>query len=95
MIGFQSSAHDSTMFIRRTSTGIVLLLLYVDDMIITRSDSNAISEVKHHLFREFETKDLGFLRYFLGIEVASSPKGYLTRVSRTCWVLGVSYSDPP
>ncbi|XP_028057971.1 uncharacterized protein LOC114261858 isoform X2 [Camellia sinensis] len=45
-------------------------------MIITSFDSSAISEVKQHLFRTFEIKDLGPLRYFLGIEVASSPKGY-------------------
>ncbi|GFZ15868.1 hypothetical protein Acr_25g0002770 [Actinidia rufa] len=37
----------------------------------------AISDVKDHHFHEFEMKDLGPLRYFLGIEVASSPKGYL------------------
>ncbi|CAL5363984.1 unnamed protein product [Camellia sinensis] len=45
-------------------------------MIITGSNSSAISEVKQHLFRTFEMKDLGPLRYFLGIEVATSPKGY-------------------
>ena len=77
LIGFQPSMHDSALFIRRTSHGLVLLLLYVDDMIITGSDSDAISEVKQHLFSTFEMKDLGPLRYFLGIEVASSPKGYL------------------
>ncbi|GFS45477.1 hypothetical protein Acr_00g0096310 [Actinidia rufa] len=33
-IGIQSSAHNSALFIRHTSTGIVLVLLYVDDMII-------------------------------------------------------------
>ncbi|KAF5940981.1 hypothetical protein HYC85_022148 [Camellia sinensis] len=48
----------------------------LDDMIITGSDSSTISEVKQHLFRTFKMKDLGPLQYFLGIEVASSPKGY-------------------
>ncbi|XP_028077051.1 uncharacterized protein LOC114279073 [Camellia sinensis] len=45
-------------------------------MIITSSYSSTISEVKQYLFRTFEMKNLGPLRYFLGIEVASSPKGY-------------------
>ncbi|XP_028125733.1 uncharacterized protein LOC114322591 isoform X1 [Camellia sinensis] len=45
-------------------------------MIITDSDSSAISEVRQHFFRTFEMKDLGPLWYFLGIEVASSPKVY-------------------
>ncbi|GMP59361.1 hypothetical protein CsSME_00022664 [Camellia sinensis var. sinensis] len=45
-------------------------------MIISGSDSSAISEVKQHLFHTFEMKDLGSLRYFLDIEVAYSSKGY-------------------
>ncbi|XP_058216894.1 uncharacterized mitochondrial protein AtMg00810-like [Rhododendron vialii] len=74
--------HDSALFLHRTSHGLILLLLYVDDMIITGSDSIAIAEVKSHLFHEFEMKDLGPLRYFLGIEAASSPQGYLLGQSK-------------
>ena len=76
-IGFQSSTHDSMLFIHRTYDGIVLLLLYVDGIIITGSNASAISKVKQWLFSELEMKNLGLLRYFLGIQVASSPKGYL------------------
>lgn len=61
--------HDSALFLRRTSHGLVLLLLYVDDMIITGSDPAAINEVKCLLFLEFEMKDLGPLRFFLVIDV--------------------------
>lgn len=49
-IGFQPSTHNFALFISQTSHGFVLLLLYVDDMIITGSDSVAIAEVKCHLF---------------------------------------------
>ncbi|XP_028066711.1 uncharacterized protein LOC114269587 [Camellia sinensis] len=45
-------------------------------MIITGPDSSTIFEVKQHLFRTFEMKDLYPLRYFLVIKVASSPKSY-------------------
>ena len=65
------------MFRRATQSGIVILILYVDDMVITGSDSTAISSLKQHLQNEFGMKDLGFLRYFLGIEVAYSSRGYL------------------
>src|SRR5436190_16921293 len=37
----------------------------------------AISSLKQHLQTEFEMKDLGFLRYFLGIEVVYFSSGYL------------------
>ena len=62
------SAYDSVLFIHHTTVGMVILLLYVDDMIITSSNSTTVSKVKLHLFREFEMKDLGHLHYFLGIE---------------------------
>jgi len=68
---------DYVMFLRSTPHSIVLLILYVDDMVITVSDPVAIGSLKRHLQSEFEIKDLGFLRYFLDIEVAYSSHGYL------------------
>ncbi|GFS37423.1 hypothetical protein Acr_00g0051930 [Actinidia rufa] len=60
----------------RFAHGIVLLLLYVDDMIITRDDVYGISELQDFLHRHFEMKDLDPLSYFLGLEVSSGSTGY-------------------
>ena len=68
---------DYAMFRPSTPHGIVLLILYVDDMVITGSVHVAIASMKRHLQSDFEMKDLGFLCYFLGIEVACSSHGYL------------------
>jgi hypothetical protein len=46
-----------------------VLLLYVDDMLITSDDPKHISHVKKHLGEQFQMSDLGSLSYFLGIEV--------------------------
>ncbi|TYK14661.1 Retrovirus-related Pol polyprotein from transposon TNT 1-94 [Cucumis melo var. makuwa] len=76
-LGFTSSPHDTALFTRHTPQGIVLLLLYVDDMIITGNDPQAISDLQHYLGQHFEMKDLGSLNYFLGLEVFRRSDGYL------------------
>jgi len=79
-LGYSISSYDSALFIRRTDRGIILLLLYVDDMIITGDDSIGILELKQFLSQHFEMKDLGNLSYFLGLEISSSSNGfYLTQ----------------
>jgi hypothetical protein len=53
----------------------VLLLVYVDDIVITGTDSGLISQLQAQLKDSFHMKDLGPLQYFLGLEVLSSPTG--------------------
>jgi hypothetical protein len=51
----------------------VILLLYVDDLFLTREE-NLIAECKKRLVSEFEMKDLSLMYYFLGVEVWQSPR---------------------
>ena len=72
--------YDSTLFLRRTNKGTILLLLYVDDMIIIGDDLIGIQEHKDFLSQQFEMKDLGHLSYFLGLEITHSTNGlYITQ----------------
>ena len=50
-------------------------MVYVDDIIITGSDSTGISSLKFFLHGQFHTKNLGMFRYFLGVEVMRSKHG--------------------
>ncbi len=60
---------------KKTNHGIVVIVIYVDDLIITGDNDVDIFDLKKLLKQKFEMKDLGKLRYFLGIEVIQSPKG--------------------
>jgi hypothetical protein len=55
----------------------VFLLIYVDDIIITASDSAAIPDLLQLLNADFAVKDLGDLHYFLGVEVLKLNSGLL------------------
>jgi hypothetical protein len=74
--GFSPSAHDPTLFVHSSPHGCTLLLLYLDDMIITDDDFEYIAFVKARLREQFLMTDLGPLRYFLGIEVSSTSDGF-------------------
>lgn len=73
--GYPQSNADHTLFYKHTEDKVAILIVYVDDIVITGNDTKEISDLKHHLAQEFEVKDLGHLRYFLGIEVSKGPKG--------------------
>ena len=74
--GMIRSTTDHSVFYDHTSTGqCIYLIVYVDDIVITSGDQDAIQKLKQHIFSHFQTKDLGKLKYFLGIEVAQSNSG--------------------
>ncbi|KAG8503477.1 hypothetical protein CXB51_001405 [Gossypium anomalum] len=64
---------------------ITLLIVYVDDIIMTGNDKEEMARLKKQLAQEFEIKLLGKLQYFLGIEAARSKKG--TFISQRKYVL--------
>ena len=78
-LGYMASHYDSALFLRRTDKCTILLLLYVDDMIITGDDLSGIQELKDFLSQQFAMKDLGHLSYFLGLAITHSIDGlYIT-----------------
>lgn len=74
--GFKVSDSDSSLFIKLESNMHLLVLLYVDDMIITRDDEAEISRLRNDLAVRFEMKNLGEIGCFLGLEVEKSDQRY-------------------
>ncbi|KAG8095121.1 hypothetical protein GUJ93_ZPchr0012g20650 [Zizania palustris] len=79
---FSPGDHDPALFVHLSSHVRTLLLLYVDDMLITGDDGEHISQVKKQLSEQFLMSDLGRLSHFLGIEVLHSAKGYYLSQSK-------------
>lgn len=74
-LGFISARSDTSLFILRSGKDLLYLLVYVDDIIITGSNSGQITSLIHTLHETFSIKDLGTLHYFLGIETKPHPSG--------------------
>ncbi|XP_069143559.1 uncharacterized mitochondrial protein AtMg00810-like [Solanum lycopersicum] len=61
----------------KSEEGIILVLIYVDDMLITGSSLKLIEDTKKALQQAFKMKDLVVLKYFIGIEFTRSAAGIL------------------
>ena len=73
----QKSKSDHSVFYKNSSSGIILLVVYVDDIVINKSESKGILSLKSFLHSQFHTKNLGMLKYFLGVKVMRSKQEIL------------------
>lgn len=80
--GFCRTHSDHSLFVFKTSSSITIMLVYVDDMVLAGSDMKVIKQVKDCLNSKFQIKDLGHLKYFLGLEIAKSPSGLYLHQSK-------------
>lgn len=64
---------DHTMFFKQSQDGLkTILIVYVDDIILTGDNLSKIRRINKFLAIEYEVRDLGQMRYFLGMQIASS-----------------------
>ena len=74
--GFIQGHSDHTLFTKRSVSGkVAVLIVYVDDIVLSGDDTAEINKLKQKMADEFEIKDLGNLKYFLGMEVTRSTEG--------------------
>ena len=74
-MGFIKSQFDHCVYFRfRPGNSFVILLLYVDDILITTNNAKDVMKVKAELNKEFDMKDLGAASRILGIEIQRDRK---------------------
>lgn len=66
--GFQGSQADTSMFMLQSPTTFIMVIIYMDDIIVTSPVSSHIQRLIKNLQSHFALKDLGDLHYFLGVE---------------------------
>ncbi|KAI9180968.1 hypothetical protein LWI28_009836 [Acer negundo] len=100
--GYEQSRADYSLFTKKRDKSFTALLIYVDDILITGNDPASIVATKKFLHSNFRIKELGNLKYFLGIEVSTSRNGifisqrkYALEIITDAGLLGATPIDTP
>jgi len=67
-------------FYKKNISDFVIIVVYVDDLNIIET-TKEIKEAREHLKKEFEMKDLGKTRFFLGLQIEYTKNGILVHQS--------------
>jgi hypothetical protein len=63
------------VYTKKLGIHLIILVLHVDDLILTGSDPKILAPVKSNLKRKFEMTYLGYFHYFLGLQVFQTKEG--------------------
>jgi hypothetical protein len=82
--GYTQSTADYSLFTLTNDANFTALLVYVDDIVLAGNDLMEFTRIKGILDSAFKIKDLGVLKYFLGLEVAHSKLGITISQKKYC-----------
>jgi hypothetical protein len=91
---FSRCHYNPNVYTKKVGSHIIILVLYFDYLILTGSDSKLLNHVKIILRKKFEMTDLGFLHYFLGLQVLQTNEGiFLSHSKYACDLLRRFHMD--
>jgi len=96
--GYKHANSNHSLLTKSSATTFTVLLVYVDDIILAGNSLSEFNNIKSILHASFKIKDLGQLKYFLGLEVAHSQQGISLCQRKYCLDLpadsGLTHSKP-
>jgi hypothetical protein len=84
---FSRCHYDPNVYTKKVGIHLIILVLYVDDFILTGRDPKLLNHVKSSLNTNFETTNLGYLHYFIGLQVLQINGGISLSHSKYACVL--------
>ncbi|GKC25934.1 ribonuclease H-like domain-containing protein [Tanacetum coccineum] len=92
---FLQSANDHSLFTKSKNNKFIALLVYVDDIVVIGNCVDEIDKFKIFLKSKLKIKDLGHLKYFLGIEVIKTDRKYCLELLKEYGLLGCKPVSTP
>jgi hypothetical protein len=72
---FIRNEFDKCLYIRETNNNTTYVLVHVDDLLVAGSNEDELKGIMNNIGKEFELKDLGTIKHYLGIDVEKDPEG--------------------
>ena len=85
-LDFDQNEDESCVYKKIQGSMVVFLLMYVDDILLIRNGVGLLSLVKIWLSTQFEKKDLGEVKYILGIKIFQDRKNTKIVVSQATYI---------
>ena len=75
-MGFVEANGDPCIFVKHCRDNICFLGIYVDDLILVSLSNDVVIDFKKELCSKFKMKDIGMIKYFLGVKISTNNSGY-------------------
>ena len=103
-LGFKENTVDQCIYLKFNGRKFIILVLYVDDILLSSSNVELLHETKQFLFSKFDMKDLGNASFVLGIQIyrdrsrgilGLSQKSYIDKVLSRFGMINCAPRDTP
>ena len=85
-LGFNRCSKDTCVYLYQSKDAFIILAVHVDDMLIVSNSKTSLAKMKLALGKHFKVKDLGDVRFLLGIEVIRDRQTGHIRLSQQTYI---------